>query len=113
MQDGKVTALTAFVLLEQPDGESSLARARRVKTALAAEAARQFPGKIYGYITIVPLCGMDEVRRELQTYCDDPHFIGLKFLGGYHGEVTQPEYAVCCLRTCRIRQTILDGNTTF
>ena len=53
MQDGKVTALTAFVLLEQPDGESSLARARRVKTALAAEAARQFPGKIYGYITIV------------------------------------------------------------
>ena len=36
MQDGKVMALTAFVLLEQPDGESSLARARRVKTALAA-----------------------------------------------------------------------------
>ena len=36
MQDGKVTALTAFVLLEQPDGESSLARARRVKAALAA-----------------------------------------------------------------------------
>ena len=34
MQDGKVTALTAFVLLEKPDGESSLARARRIKAAL-------------------------------------------------------------------------------
>ena len=64
----------------------------REANALAAEAARRFPGKIYGYITIVPLCGMEEVRRELQTYRDDPHFIGLKFLSGYHGEVTQPEY---------------------
>ena len=34
MQDGKVTALTAFVLLEKPDSESSLARARRIKAAL-------------------------------------------------------------------------------
>lgn len=35
MQDGKVTSLTAFVLLEKPDGESTLSRARRIKTALA------------------------------------------------------------------------------
>ena len=34
-QDGRVTALTAFVLLEKPDGESALQRARRIKTALA------------------------------------------------------------------------------
>ena len=35
MQDGKVTALTAFVLLEKPDGESTLRRAQRIKAALA------------------------------------------------------------------------------
>lgn len=35
MQEGKVTSLTAFVLLEKPDGETALSRARRIKTALA------------------------------------------------------------------------------
>lgn len=35
LQDGKATGLTVFVLLEKPDGESTLARARRIKAALA------------------------------------------------------------------------------
>ena len=34
LQDGRVTALTAFVLLEKPDGEGSLQRARRIKKEL-------------------------------------------------------------------------------
>lgn len=36
MTEGKVTALTAFVLLEQPDGLPSLKRAQKIKAALAA-----------------------------------------------------------------------------
>ena len=36
MQDGRTMALTACVLLEKPDGEGALQRARRIKTALAA-----------------------------------------------------------------------------
>ena len=36
MQDGKVVSLTAYVLLERPDGEGSLQRARRIKKELSA-----------------------------------------------------------------------------
>ena len=36
MQDGKVVSLTAYVLLEKPDGEGSLQRARRIKKELSA-----------------------------------------------------------------------------
>lgn len=60
--------------------------------ALAAEAARQFPGKVYGYISVVPQCGMAAVKEAIRLYGSDPHFVGLKFLSGYHGEVLQPEY---------------------
>ncbi len=35
-QDGKVTGLTAFVLLEQPDGLPSLKRAKQIREALSA-----------------------------------------------------------------------------
>ena len=34
MQDGKAVALTAYVMLEKPDGEGSLQRARRIKKEL-------------------------------------------------------------------------------
>ena len=34
-QDGKVVSLTAFVLLEEPDGLPSLQRAKKIKAALA------------------------------------------------------------------------------
>ena len=36
MQDGKVVSLTAYVLLEKPDGEGSLQRARRIRKELSA-----------------------------------------------------------------------------
>lgn len=35
-EDGKTVALTAFVCLQQPDGLSSLARAKKIKSALSA-----------------------------------------------------------------------------
>lgn len=35
MQEGKVTGLTAFVMLEKPDGASSLRRAQRIRVALS------------------------------------------------------------------------------
>ena len=34
MQDGKAVSLTAYIMLEKPDGEGSLQRARRIKGAL-------------------------------------------------------------------------------
>jgi predicted TIM-barrel fold metal-dependent hydrolase len=35
---------------------------------------------------------MDAVKKELETYGDNPAFLGLKFLTGYHGDLLQPEY---------------------
>lgn len=60
--------------------------------AIAAETAEKFPGKVYGYISIVPACGMDAVKKELETYGKNPNFLGLKFLTDYHGDLLQPEY---------------------
>jgi len=60
--------------------------------AIAAEAAETFKGKVYGYITIVPWCGLDEVKEEIRKYVGDKRFVGFKFLSGYHGEILQPEY---------------------
>ncbi len=59
---------------------------------IAAEEAARFPGKVYGYISIVPACGMDAVREAVRRYGSDPRFVGFKFLSGYHGEILQPEY---------------------
>lgn len=59
---------------------------------MARDAAKKYPGRIYGYISIVPACGMQAVREELETYRQDPAFLGLKFLTGYHGDLLQPEY---------------------
>lgn len=60
--------------------------------AMATEMAIKYPGKVYGYISIVPPCGMDAVKKELETYRDNRAFLGLKFLTGYHGDLLQPEY---------------------
>lgn len=59
---------------------------------MAAEMATKYPGKVYGYISIIPTCGMDAVKQELATYRNNPSFLGLKFLTGYHGNLLQPEY---------------------
>jgi len=58
----------------------------------AAEAIAAYSGKVYGYITICPSAGLDTVRDELNGYRNHPGFLGLKFLGGYHGSYMQPEY---------------------
>jgi len=59
---------------------------------MADEMAKKYPGKVYGYISIVPICGMNAVKKELETYRKNPAFVGLKFLTGYHGDLLQPEY---------------------
>lgn len=58
---------------------------------LAAETAEKFPGKVYFYITVVPACGMDAVKKELSRYRDHRAALGLKFLCAYHGKLLQPE----------------------
>lgn len=60
--------------------------------AIAAKAAQNFPGKVYGYISVVPPCGLEAVKQELSKYEKNPAFIGLKFLTGYHGSLLQKEY---------------------
>jgi len=58
----------------------------------AAAAAREFPGRIYGYIVVRPQQGLDDVRRTLDKYSKNKIFVGLKFLAGYHGPLACPEY---------------------
>lgn len=59
---------------------------------MAADLAKQYPGRVYGYISVVPACGIDAIRRELNLYSQYPAFLGVKFLPGYHGDLQQPEY---------------------
>lgn len=60
---------------------------------ISSEVTKRFAGKVYAYIAVVPSCGMDAVKRELEKYSKEQSFIGLKFLPGYyHGELTAPEY---------------------
>ena len=59
---------------------------------LALQAVETHPGKVYGYITIVPACGMDSVKQTLEAYRQHSAFLGLKFLTDYHGNLLQPEY---------------------
>ena len=58
----------------------------------AMQATEKFPGRVFAYISIVPQCGKDEVRTELEMYRENPAFLGLKLLPGYHGDLLQPEY---------------------
>ena len=61
---------------------------------ICAESLELFPGKVYGYISVVPLCGMEAIKRELELYSHKKGFVGLKFLPGlYHGALNAPEYA--------------------
>ena len=59
----------------------------------ADEAARQFPGRIYGLLTIAPHDGVEGVKKEIARYCNNERFVGMKMLIGYHGAVTREEYA--------------------
>lgn len=68
------------------DSMSSLAN------EICAEEAHRYPGRVYGYIFVAPFEGMDSCRRDLKKYAQDPAFVGLKFLGGYNGNYTDPVY---------------------
>lgn len=59
---------------------------------VADEAATAYPGRIYGYITICPQDGLPAVKAEVARYAGNRHFLGFKFLPGYHGPLACPEY---------------------
>lgn len=59
---------------------------------LAAQAAQEYSGRIYGYFSVVPSCGVDAIRTEFRKYQDSPAFVGLKLLAAYHGDLKQKEY---------------------
>lgn len=89
LEDIARLGVDCFVTAPHPLVQGRMQEANRI----AAETAARFPGRVYGYISVVPPCGMDAVKKELETYRNDPSFVGLKFLTGYHGELLQPEYA--------------------
>ena len=59
---------------------------------VAADAAKEYPGRIYGYISVAPFEGMDVLKENLTRFGRDPAFVGLKFLGGYNGTYSDPVY---------------------
>ncbi len=88
LKDMSRLGIDCIVTAPHPMIQERMEEANRI----AAQAAKEYPGKIYGYISIVPSCGMDAVKKELKMYRDNPSFLGLKFLAGYHGDLLQPEY---------------------
>ena len=88
LEDLQHLGIDCFVTAPHPMVQERMAEAN----AMAAQMASKYPGKVYGYISIVPPCGMDAVKKEIQTYGGDPRFLGFKFLTGYHGDLLQPEY---------------------
>ena len=52
----------------------------------------RFPGRVYGYFSIVPYRGIDVIRQEFAKYQNHPAFVGIKLLPGYHGHLDQKEY---------------------
>lgn len=64
----------------------------RVANEATIAALKEFPGRIYGYIVVCPGEGLEAVRSELLKFGNNPSFLGLKFLAGYHGSLMQKEY---------------------
>lgn len=58
----------------------------------AAAAAAEYPGRIYGYLTVVPNEGMDILKQNIKRFCYNPAFVGMKFLAGYQGTLDDPVY---------------------
>ena len=63
-----------------------------VANEVVAKAIRDFPSRIYGYISICPGEGLEVVKSQIRQYGNHPGFLGFKFLPGYHGPLTQKEY---------------------
>lgn len=60
--------------------------------AVAAAAIKEYPNRIYGYISICPGGEMNEVKKQIKQYGSHSGFIGIKLLPGYHGKLNQPAY---------------------
>ena len=89
VEDMSKLGIDCIVAIPHPIVQGRMEEANR----LSVEAIKNFPGKIYAYIAVVPTCGMDAVKRELEKYSKMDGFLGLKFLPGYyHGALTAPEY---------------------
>ena len=88
LEDLQRLGIDCFVTAPHPMVQERMEEAN----VMAAQMAAKYPGKVYGYISIVPTCGMDAVKREIKTYSSNPNFLGFKFLTGYHGDLLQPEY---------------------
>ena len=58
----------------------------------SAEAIAQFPGRIYGLLTVTPHNGIESIKKEIERYRYAEGFVGMKMLIGYHGAVTRPEF---------------------
>lgn len=58
----------------------------------AVEAMKAFPGRIYGNLLVSPHDGVEAAKRTVDKYSKIDGFVALKFLTGYHGEPTAPEY---------------------
>jgi len=58
----------------------------------ADRAAKEFPGRIYGYISICPHEGINAIKDAINNYSKNSSFIGMKFLPGYHGPLACIEY---------------------
>ena len=60
--------------------------------SIAEAEIAEYPGRIYGYISICPGEVLDAVKGQIDRYGKHPGFVGFKFLPGYHGSLNQPEY---------------------
>ena len=68
LEDLNRIGIDCIVTAPHPMVQERMAEANKI----AAEMAETYPGKVYGYISIVPPCGMDAVKKELETYRDNP-----------------------------------------
>jgi len=59
---------------------------------IAATAAAEWPGRIYGYISAGPGEGLEAIKRTIAKHMKNSAFVGFKFLGGYNGDYTEAEY---------------------
>ena len=61
---------------------------------LMSAATRDFPGRIYGYVTVNPNYSAEEMRRELERWGAEPGFLGVKLHPDMHRvDVDDDRYA--------------------
>jgi predicted TIM-barrel fold metal-dependent hydrolase len=58
----------------------------------AEKATKEYPQRIYAYISICPHEGIEKIKAAFKKYSKNESFVGMKFLPGYHGTLSCPEY---------------------